>query len=112
MIMIQGDIDSHPESEFTKLVSKGKLDFATEELFNLPLYLYSHFKSVEDITCNTRLVKYFEKIYMFMLYEISDHVSVLQRFVNYFGKAFAVKESESLKKKEQNITKLRMSNKT
>ena len=48
MIIIQGDINSHPESEFTKLVSRGKLDFPTEELFNLLLYLYSHFKSVED----------------------------------------------------------------
>lgn len=112
MIMIQGHINSHPESEFTKLVSRGKLDFPTEELFNLLLYLYSHFKSVEDKSWTTCPVKCFNKIYMFLSNKISNHVSVLQRFVNCFGKASAAKESESLIKKEQNIKKYRMSNKT
>ena len=51
MITIQGDTNSHPESELTKLVSRGNLDFPNEEYFDLPLYLYSHFKSVDDKSC-------------------------------------------------------------
>ena len=37
MITIQGDNNSHPESELTKLVSRGNLDFPNEENFDLPL---------------------------------------------------------------------------
>ena len=37
MITIQGDTNSHPESELTKLVSRGNLDFPNEENFDLPL---------------------------------------------------------------------------
>ena len=110
--MYDYDNNDHRESDFTKLVSSAKFDFQTEERFDLLLYLIYHYKSVEDTLGITRLVKCFEKIYMFRSYELPSHVSVLQGFLNCFGKAFTAKELENLKEHRKNIKKLRMSSKT
>ena len=39
------------ESEFVNMVSRGKFDYPSEELFDLSLYLYSYYKSKEDKCC-------------------------------------------------------------
>ena len=103
--MYDYDNNDHRESDFTKLVSSAKLDFQTEERFDLLLYLIYHYKSVEDTLGITRLVKCFEMIYKFRSYELPSHVSVLQGFLNCFRKAFTAKELENLKEHRKNIKK-------
>ena len=113
MIMDTKEIENNSNSEFTKMVSRGKLDFPKEELFDLSLYLYSYYKSTENKTCTTRLLKAFERIHDFTRYEITNYMSVLRRFANCFSKAFAIKRSDNIKGKEKlkNVKKLRLSNK-
>ena len=54
--------ENNSASEFTKMVSRGRLSFPTEELFDLSLYLYGYYKSVEDKKCKTRLINAFDRI--------------------------------------------------
>lgn len=102
--------ESH--SEFTKLLSRGKLRFPSEELFDLSLYLLSYYKNVEMKSCTNRMVTAFQKIYDFTNYDIPNFNAVLRRFANCFSKAYAAKESDHLKSniKLKNIKKLRLSN--
>ena len=97
MIMDPIVAENNSASEFTKMVSRGRLSFPTEELFDLSLYLYGYYKSVEDIKCTTRLINAFDRISDFTKYQLPNQKSVLQRFANCFGKAFAMKISDSIK---------------
>ena len=54
---------SKNESEFTQMVSRGKLDFPRENLFDLSLYLYGYYKIVIDKECINRLLTAFRLIY-------------------------------------------------
>ena len=56
MIMDPIVAENNSASEFTKMVSRGRLSFPTEELFDLYLYMYVYYKSVEDKKCTTRLI--------------------------------------------------------
>ena len=105
--------ENNSASEFTKMVSRGRLAFPKEELFDLSLYLYGYYKSVEDKKCTTCLINAFDRISDFTKYELPNQKSVLRRFANCFGKAFAMKTSDSIKvkAKSKDIKKLRMSNK-
>ena len=95
-----------------KCGSRGKLCHPSEELFDLSLYLYTYYKSLEDKSCSTRLMRAFETILEFSSYSIPAHNSVLRRFANYFGKAFSKKASQQLRIDNESkcIKKLRMSN--
>ena len=110
------DVDTanveYAESEFTTMVSRGKLCHPSEELFDLSLYLYTYYKSLEDKSCSTRLLRAFERILEFTSYSIPAHNSVLRRFANCFGKAFSKKASQQLRIDNESkcIKKLRMSN--
>ena len=88
--------------------------FPSEELFDLSLYLLIYYKNVEMKSCTSRLMIAFKKIDDFTNYELTNYGSILRRFSNCFGKAYAVKETDQLKSNEKlkNIKKLRLSNKT
>ena len=58
-------------AEFTKMVSRGRLSFLTEELFDLSLYLYGYYKSVEDKKCTIRLINAFDRISFLILQSTS-----------------------------------------
>ena len=107
------DVQSNTASEFTKMVSQGKLAFPKEELFDLSFYLYAYYKSVENKRCTTRLLKAFEMIYDFTNYYMPSHNSVMRCFANCFGKAFSVSSSDHLRDKHnsKDIKRLCMSNK-
>ena len=93
------DVQSNTASEFTKMVSRGKLAFPKEELFDLSFYLYVYYKSVENKRCTTRrLLKTYEMIHDFTNYDIASHNSVMRRFANCFGKAFSVSSSDRYKR--------------
>lgn len=82
-------------SEFTSMVSRGKLAHPSDELFDLSQYLFSYYKSVPDKCCAKRLVKAFQEIceVAFLDFELS----VLQRFANSFSKGFALHSSDTIK---------------
>ena len=106
------NVEYAEESEFTTMVSRGKLCHPSEELFDLSLSLYTYYKSLEDKSCSTRLLRAFERILEFTSYSIPAHNSVLRRFANCFGKAFSKKASQQLRIDNESkcIKKLRMSN--
>ena len=82
--------------EFPKLVFMGKLDFPTSRGSWFVIALAQSLKiSRRQIMHYSPSVKCFDKIYMFASYEISNHVSVLQKLVLYFSKAFTAKESKN-----------------
>ena len=47
-LLKESDIFLEADSEFTKLVSRGKLKYPSENLFDLSLYLYGYYKSITD----------------------------------------------------------------
>ena len=110
--MRSGDIPTNKDSEFTIMVSRGKLDHPNEQLFDLTLYLYAYYDLVSDKRCSTRLLVAFEHIYDYTNYQIKNHISVLRRLTNCFGKASAKQASEIRIKenKQRNIKRLRLSN--
>ena len=95
-LLEESDIFLEADSEFTKLVSRGKLKYPSENLFDLSLYLYGYYKSITDKKCINKLLVAFEIIYNFTAYDIENHPSVLRRFANTFNKAFTKKVTDSV----------------
>ena len=85
-------------SDFTLLVSRGKLAYPTESLFDLSLYLYSYYKHVNDRKCTNRVLLAFEKIYEYTGYNILNYRAVLRRFANCFSKALASMVTDNCKR--------------
>ena len=96
-------IEIRQSSEFTKLVSRGKLSYPSEDLFDLSLYLYAYYKAIPDKKCVNKLLTAFEKIYEYTGYYIENHQSVLRRFANCFGKAMVNKLTDEVKRKPKGI---------
>ena len=94
------------------MVSRGNLDYPSEELFDLSLYLYSYYKSKDDKSCINKILVAFKEILSFTRYEIPNSNSVLRRFVNCFSKAFTSKITDAQKTNDKKVTKkLRITNK-
>ena len=62
MILSHCNVTSEKESEFVSMVSRGKLVYPTEELFDLSLYLYSFYKSTDSKNCINKIVLAFQRI--------------------------------------------------
>ena len=86
-----------PESEFSKLLSRGKLSYTPAELYDLAQYLLSYFKMKAPKCCNTVFLQAFKLTYESTGYEFDDIDKIIHRFVNCFFKTFAKNESEKLK---------------
>ena len=97
-LLKESDIFLEADSEFTKLVSRGKLKYPSENLFDLSLYLYGYYKSITDKKCINKLLVAFEIIYNCTAYDIENHPSVLRRFANTFNKVFTKKVTDSVKR--------------
>ena len=50
------------DSDFTREVSRRKLSYPSENLYDLSLYLYTYYKSITDKQCINKLLPAFEKI--------------------------------------------------
>ena len=48
MILSKSDITLEMEPEYVSIVSRGNIDYPTEYLFDLSLYLYSYYQSKDD----------------------------------------------------------------
>ena len=92
--------ESIKESEFTQLVSWGKL------LFNLSQYLFSYYKCVPVKSCADRLIVAFQEIgEVFASYEYEK--SFLWRFTNCFSNGYirstVHRRTEETKMNQKNI---------
>ena len=78
------------DSEFTSMVSRRKLTYPSELLFDLSLYFYALFKLREDKSCNVVFLQAFEQIHGLSEFHIDGNLkSICRRYINCFFKAFA-----------------------
>ena len=85
-----------PESEFTNLVSRGKLVHPPAELYDLSQYLLSFFKTCERKCCTKLFLKAFNMIYAMTEYNFPNIESIIRRYINCFFKAYVNKENEKI----------------
>ena len=90
---------SLPNSEFTKLVSRGKLTHPPEELFDLSMYLYAYHKNVNKL-CANKLIKGFSKVYEVCGCDYDNQTSILRRFINTFSNGFRKQQSDIIKQEQ------------
>ena len=86
-----------PESEFTEKLSRGKLSFHLNDLYDLSKYMYSIFKLRKNKCCTKIYLEAFQEIYQFTTCDYSNANSICLRFVNCFFKAFTKKENNKIK---------------
>ena len=70
------------DSEFTRMVSRGKLSYPSECLYDPTLYLYVYYKSIQDKRCINKLLIAFQMIYDYTSYDIENYLSVLRRILS------------------------------
>ena len=73
-----------PESEFTEKLSRGKLSFPPNDLYDLSQYMYSFFKLRKKKGCTKIYLEAFQEIYQFTTCDYSNSNSICRRFVNCF----------------------------
>ena len=95
------DLENCPESEFTKLVSRGKLKYPPPELFDLALYMYTYFKWREPKCCSKIFELGFKIIYDSSGCHFTDIEKILKRFVNCFCKGYAKEKTDQIKQKDK-----------
>ena len=76
-----GESNPHPPSEFTSLVSRGKLSHPTAELFNLAYVLYCYYKNANK-ECIEYLMVAFLEIYDCCFLDYISKEKVLRRHIN------------------------------
>ena len=86
-----------PESEFTDELSRGKLSFPPNDLYDLSLYLYSFFKLRKDKYCMKIYLEAFKEIYSYTGYRFPNERSIFKRFINCFFKAFTKNANDKIK---------------
>ena len=84
------------ESEFTELVSRGKLMHPPPLLYHLPQYLFSFFKLSPGKCCSKYFKKGFHLIYTTTEYSFENIHGIMQRYINCFFKAYANKEMDKI----------------
>ena len=67
------------DSEFTSMVSRGKLTHPSELLFDLSLYFYAFFKLREDKSCNVVFLQAFEQIHGLSEFHIDGNLKSICR---------------------------------
>ena len=91
------NISGLPESEFTEELSRSKLSFPPNDLYDLSLYLYSFFKLRKDKYCTKIYLEAFKEIYSYTGYRVPNERSIIRRFINWFFKAFTTNANDKIK---------------
>jgi len=91
-------IECEVGSEFTDLVSRGKLKHPLPELFDLGQYMYAFFKNRKQKCCSKVFLEAYRHIYEVCGYEFENISGIILRFNNTFFKGFAKKETDNIKK--------------
>ena len=97
--------DLPPGSEFTNMLSRGKLKHPSSDLYDLSKYLYSFFKTREPKCCTKIFLQGFRLIYQSSGCDYEQSEKILRRFVNTFFKAFAKDQTDKIKKDKEVETK-------
>ena len=83
-------------SEFTDLVSRGKLCYPTEDLFNFATECYVYFTKVNSKNCRKRLVKIF-KIIADTSYSLGEKIDkICTRLVNTYLKGYTLNKNDEI----------------
>ena len=94
----------HPYSEFTTLLSRGKLSCPPSELFDLSCVLFAYYKEA-DKSCVKHLMVAFQQINEYCHLEHEEGNRILSRFVNTFSKAFSNQKSDGIRSENRNSIK-------
>ena len=106
----EGSTPQTKESEFTVLLSRGKLSHPSANVYELSLYLYTFFKLREVKCCNNIFLQAFHQIYELTHFEIDGNInSILRRFANCFFCAFSRTYNEKKKHEACQIKRRRIS---
>ena len=101
-------------SEFTEMVSRGKLSYPPSNLVALSKCIYSCYK-IFDKSCSVKLLAAFKIIFDYMEMDFDNIPGLLRRFVNTFSKAFVKHETNKIVddkkkgKKASQVKKTRLS---
>lgn len=110
----EDNVEMLKESEFTTMLSRGKLRLPPKKLYHLCSCLFSYFKSVSDTSCTTRLLIAFEQIFETTFCEFQNKRSILRRFANTFQKGYVKSKSDEIirekkqKQKENDVKAKRL----
>ena len=85
------------ESEFTSLVSRALLCYTHLELYDLGVFSFTCYKSLQNKRCVTRILVAFTEIYENCCYNFTNVNLILKRFANTFSKGFANMSTENIK---------------
>ena len=99
--------DDIEASEFTELVSRGKLRHPPHALFDLSQYIYTFFKTRPNKCCTKIFLEAYRYIYESTGYEFKDIEKILVRFNNCFFKGYAKNESDKIVSEKNNKMKKR-----
>ena len=105
--VVEEDISKSSFSEYTALVSRGKLTFPTDELFDLTCVLYCYYKNVEK-SCIEHVLLGFREIYEICCLNYDSGEKILRRLINCFSKAFVLDSSDESKNKKNQIKRRRL----
>lgn len=103
------DVNGSDDSEFLSLVSRGRLTFPSEELFNFSLLSYVFFKKFEN-RCKQRIVRIFSVLYECYFFEFLPKDKVISRLGNIFMKGLVRKWNDSLPAASNERKRIKLSN--
>ena len=90
--------NQHPNSEFTTLLSRGKLSHPPVKLFDLTCVLYTYYKKVIK-SCIQHLLIAFQQIYQSCHLQYEAENRILRRLINCLSKAFSKQQCDSIRAK-------------
>ena len=89
------------KSEFTELLSQGKLKHSSLELYDLALYLYSFFKNRQSKCCSRVFLQGFMYIYESSGCQFPNIERILKRLTNTFFKGYAKDMTDQIRADKQ-----------
>ena len=93
------------ESEFTTMLSRGKLKYPPHDLYDLSKYLYTFFKAREPKCCSKIFLQGFRHIYECTGCNYENSKGILRRFLNTFFKAYAKDQTDKIKSDKERETR-------
>ena len=90
-----------PASEFTQMLTRGKLKHPPADLYDLSKYMYSFFKMRAPKCCNKLFIESFRIIYEHSGCEYEGSESIIRRFVNCFFSALAKDQTDKIKQDKE-----------
>ena len=96
-----------PHSEFTTLVSRGKLSHPSTELFDLTCVVFCYYKNVEKEFIE-HLMLAFQEIYECCFLNFSSENRVMRRLINCFSKAFSNQRSDGIRVEKSKVKRRRL----